>query len=72
MVWNFNLLVTAVPLPGVTRSVGHEIGGSLVLHSLRESQQNPDIIVCSFSIIGGAENRGKKGTEALSDEMLCI
>lgn len=49
--------MTAVPLPGVTRSVRHEIGRSLVLHPLREPQQNPDIIVCGLVIIGGAEDR---------------
>ncbi len=47
--------MTAVPLPGVTRSVGHEISRPLVLHSLREAQKNPDTVVCGVSTIGGAE-----------------
>lgn len=50
-----NLLVTAVPLPGVTRSVGHEISRPLVLHSLREAQKNPDAIVCGVSAVSRAE-----------------
>lgn len=49
------LLVTAVPLPGLTWPVGHEVGGPPVLHPLRESQQDPYIVVCDIRAVGGAE-----------------
>lgn len=37
--------VTAVPLPGVTGLAGYEVGGSLVLHPLSKSQQNPGVVI---------------------------
>lgn len=46
--------MTAVPLPGVTWPVRHEIGSSLVLHPLWESQQHPDVIVGGLWAVGGA------------------
>lgn len=53
---DLNLLVTAVPLPGVARSVGHEISRPLVFHSLRETQKNPETIVCGVSTVSRAED----------------
>lgn len=47
--------MTAMPLPGMTWSVRHEVSISLVLHSLWESQQDPYIIVGGFRAIGRAE-----------------
>lgn len=60
-------LVTAVPLPGMTGSIGHEISRPLVLNSLRKSQQHSDIVVCGFSAVGSTEKmkhcRGHKAQE---------
>lgn len=47
--------MTAMPLPGVTWSVRHEIGSALILHPLGESQQDPYIIVGGLRAIGRAE-----------------
>ena len=47
-------LVAAVPLPGVPRSVGHEVGRALVLHPLREAQEDPDVVVRGLGRVGGA------------------
>lgn len=47
--------MTAVPFPGMTRSVRHEVSGALVLHPLWESQQDPYIIVTGLRAIGSAE-----------------
>lgn len=41
----FLIPVTAVPLPGVTGFAGYEVGGSLVLHPLSKSQQNPGVVI---------------------------
>lgn len=46
--------MTAVPLPGVTWPVRHEVGGSLVLHPLWESQQHPHVIVGDLGAVGSA------------------
>lgn len=43
-----------MPLPGVTWPVRHEVGSSLVLHPLRESQQHPYVIVCGLWAVGSA------------------
>lgn len=37
--------MTAVPLPGVTRFTGQEVGCSLVLHPLTKPQQNPGVVI---------------------------
>lgn len=49
-----HLLMTAMPLPGMTWPVWHEIGSSLVLHPLWEPQQDPYIIVGSLGAVGSA------------------
>lgn len=46
--------MTAVPLPGMTGPVGHEVSGPFVLHPLREAQQHPYIIIRGLGAIGGA------------------
>lgn len=51
------LLMTAMPLPGVTWPVRHEIGGALIFHPLGETQQNPYIIVGGLRTVGRAECR---------------
>lgn len=48
------MLVAAVPLPGVSRSVGHEVSRPLVLHPLRKPQQNSDVVVGGFGGVGRA------------------
>ena len=47
-------LMAAVPLPGVARSVRHEVGRALVLHPLGEAQENPDVVVRGLRRVGGA------------------
>ena len=47
--------MTAMPLPGMTWPVRHEVGSALVFHPLRESQQDPYIIIGGLSAIGRAE-----------------
>lgn len=49
-----HLLMTAMPLPGMTWPVWHEIGSSLVLHPLWEPQQDPYIIVGGLGAVGSA------------------
>lgn len=51
--------VTAVPLPGVTGLAGYEVGGSLVLHPLSKSQQDPGVV------IPGVRSRPAGGTGGL-------
>lgn len=48
------VLMTAMPLPGMTWPVRHEVSSPLVLHPLWESQQDPYIIVGGLRAIGGA------------------
>lgn len=48
------VLMTAMPLPGMTWPVRHEVGSPLVLHPLWESQQNPHIIVGGLGAICSA------------------
>lgn len=43
-----------MPLPGVTWPVRHEVGSSLVLHPLWESQQHPYVIVGGLWAVGSA------------------
>lgn len=52
-----SLLVAAVPLPGVARFAGQEVGCALVLHPLGEPQQDPGVVVRRVSG-GAAERRG--------------
>lgn len=40
-----NLLMAAVPLPGVAWSARQEVRRALVLHSLWEAQQHPRVII---------------------------
>lgn len=49
--------MTAMPLPGMTWPVRHEVGSSLVLYPLWESQQDPYVIVGGLRAIGRAEWR---------------
>lgn len=49
--------MTAMPFPGMTWPVRHEVGSTLVLHPLWESQKDPDIIVGGLRAIGRAEFR---------------
>lgn len=53
------LLMTAVPLPGISRFTGQEVSCSLVLHPLRKPQQNSGVIILSVSrgTGGGTETR---------------
>lgn len=46
--------MTAVPLPGVTWPVRHEVRSPFVLHPLWEPQQNPYIIIGGLGAVGGA------------------
>lgn len=48
----FSSLVTAVPFPGVSRSAGKKVCGSLILDALREPQQDSGVViscVCSWT-----------------------
>lgn len=45
-------LVTAVPLPCVTRSVGEEVCRPLVLDSLWEPQQHAGVVVSDVGSVG--------------------
>lgn len=51
------LLMTAVPLPGTSWPIRHEISCALILHPLGESQQDPHIIVGGLGAICRAEQR---------------
>lgn len=51
--------MTAVPLPGISRFAGQEVGCSLVLHSLRKSQQNPGVVI--LSVAGGTGDNRRRG-----------
>lgn len=51
--------MTAMPLPGMTWPVRHEVSSPFVLHPLWEPQQDPYIIIGSLGAIGGAELRQK-------------
>lgn len=46
------LLMTAVPLPGISRFTGQEVCSPLVLHPLSKPQQNSGLII--LSITGGS------------------
>lgn len=54
-------LMTAVPLPGVTWPVRHEVSSPFVLHPLWEPQQDPYIIISGLGAIGRAGSGQKKG-----------
>lgn len=54
-------LMTAVPLPGVTWPVRHEVSSPFVLHPLWEPQQDPYIIIGGLGAIGRAGSGQKKG-----------
>ena len=47
-------LVTAVPLPGVARPAGEEVGRALVLDSLGEPQQHAGVVVSGVASVGRA------------------
>lgn len=53
--------MTAVPLPGVTWPVRHEVSSPFVLHPLWEPQQDPYIIIGGLEAIGRAGLGQKKG-----------
>lgn len=45
------LLMTAMPLPGISGFTGQEVSRTLVLHPLSKPQQNPGVVV--VSVTGG-------------------
>lgn len=53
-------LMTAVPLPGVTWPVRHEVSSPFVLHPLWEPKQDPYVIIGGLGAIGGAGLGQKK------------
>ena len=57
-------LMTAVPLPGVTWPVRHEVSSPFVLHPLWEPQQDPYIIIGGLGAIGGARS-GQKNKDVI-------
>lgn len=58
--WTGWIPVTAVPLPGVTRLAGHEVSGSLVLHPLSKSQQNPGVVIPRVCCRSGGGQKEEK------------
>lgn len=52
--------MAAVPFPGVARSAGKEVGGALVLDSLREPQQHTRVIVSHAGAVRRAARQEKK------------
>lgn len=58
-------LMTAVPLPGVTWPVRHEVSSPFVLHPLWEPQQDPYVIIGGLGAIGGT-GLGQKKKRILS------
>lgn len=49
------VLVTAVPLPGVSGSAGQEVGRPLILHPLSEPQQNSGVIISRVASRAGKQ-----------------
>lgn len=64
--------MTAVPLPGVTWPVRHEVSGPFVLYPLWEPQQNPYIIIGGLGAIGGAGLGQNIVKEAAQKRMLSV
>lgn len=64
--------MTAVPLPGVTWPVRHEVSGPFVLHPLWEPQQNPYIIIGGLRAIGGTGLGQNNVKEAAQKRMLSV
>lgn len=52
--------MTAVPLPGVTWPVRHEVSSPFILHPLWEPQQDPYVIISGLGAIGGTGLGQKK------------
>lgn len=51
--------MTAVPLPGVSRFTGQEVGRSLILHPLREPQQNSGFIILGVTSRTGGQREDR-------------
>lgn len=63
----WDLLMAAVPFPGVARSAGKEIGGALVLDSLREPEQHTRVVVSHAGSVRRAARQEKTTRLQISD-----
>lgn len=59
--------MAAVPFPGVARPAGKEVGGSLVLDSLREPQQHTRVVVSHAGTVCRATRHKQPNGYKISD-----